>query len=266
MRAYRIAYDGTPYHGFQRQPSVETVEGALFDALRDLGVLAENADVPTGYAAAGRTDRGVSAVAQTIAFDAPAWLSPAAFNSELPESVRAWASTDVRPDFHATHHASAREYTYFLYAPHGDDDRARDALETLAGDHDFHNLTPDGSGTQRRLQTTLARDGPFLVLRFRADGFPRQLVRRAVSLVSGVVRGEHDVEHIARVLGPEPLLGPDGIPPAPPEPLVLTDVSYGLSFDVDREAVTRTREIFHDLHAARASRARVAAEILDSVR
>ncbi|ERH00453.1 MAG: hypothetical protein J07HN6_02073 [Halonotius sp. J07HN6] len=39
MRAFRLAYDGRPFYGFQRQPSVPTVEGALFDALRALSVI-----------------------------------------------------------------------------------------------------------------------------------------------------------------------------------------------------------------------------------
>ena len=99
MHAYRIAYDGRPYHGFQRQPDVPTVEDAMLGALRDLDVLAGDADTPPGYAAAGRTDAGVSALAQTVAFEAPDWLSPAAFNSELPESIRAWASADVDAEF-----------------------------------------------------------------------------------------------------------------------------------------------------------------------
>src|SRR6056297_1923774 len=102
MRAFRVAYDGRPYHGFQRQPDVPTVENTLFDALAALGVADGK---PAGYAAAGRTDAGVSALAQTVAFACPDWLSPAALNSELPATIRAWASADAEPDFHATHHA-----------------------------------------------------------------------------------------------------------------------------------------------------------------
>lgn len=264
MRAYRIAYDGQPYHGFQRQPDVPTVEDVLFDALRALDIF--EGDKPPQYAAAGRTDAGVSAVAQTVAFDAPAWLSPAAFNSELPGDIRAWASTDAPSDFHATHHAHRREYTYLLYAPDADERRVRRALDALAGEHDFHNLSPDSSGTRRTLSTGLAREGRFLSLRFRSDGFPRQLVRRAVSLVASVAREETDIDRIERALAPEPLLGPDGIQPASPGPLVLTAVSYDLLFDVDEEAARRTRDLFRRIEVEHATRARVARRILDSAR
>jgi len=52
--AFRIAYDGQPYRGFQCQPDVPTVEDALLGTLRDLDVLPADADAPPGYAAAGR--------------------------------------------------------------------------------------------------------------------------------------------------------------------------------------------------------------------
>ena len=117
MRAFRIAYDGREYYGFQRQPDVPTVENAIFDALDRLGVEIPAGGKPTDYAAAGRTDAGVSALAQTIAFDAPTWLTPRALNAELPADIRAWASAEPPSDFHATHHATQREYTYHCYWP-----------------------------------------------------------------------------------------------------------------------------------------------------
>ena len=260
MDAYRIAYDGRPYHGFQRQPDVPTVEDAVFDALRDLGVF--SGDAPPGYAAAGRTDAGVSAVAQTVAFDAPDWLSPAAFNGELPASVRAWARADAPAEFHATHHATAREYVYHLYAPDADAERARTALDRLRGEHDFHNLTPDDDGTVRDLSGSLVADGDYLVLTFRAGGFARQLVRRLVSLVRAVATGEAATEKVERVLAPDPLPGHEGIAPAPAYPLVLVGVEYpDLDFTIDADAAESARAVFGDRRAEWRTRARVAGEI-----
>ena len=272
-RAYRIAYDGTPFHGFQRQPDVPTVEDAILDALRDLGVHGASDGVPQGYAAAGRTDAGVSARAQTVAFDAPAWLSPSALNGALPASVRAWASTDVPSDFHATHDARARAYRYFLYAPTDgtgraagfDDARAGDALDRLAGERDFHNLTPDEDGTVRDMETSAERDGEFLVVSLRAGGFARQLVRRVVGLVAAVGRGERSVASVERVLGEEPLAGPEGVAPAPAEPLVLWDVDYGVDFDGDEDASTAVHDVFGSRHDSRLAGARVAGAIRDGI-
>ena len=264
MRAFRVAYDGRPYYGFQRQPDVETVEGTLLAALGRLGVT--DGGVPEGYAAAGRTDAGVSAVAQTVAFEAPEWLTPAAFNSELPASVRAWASAPAPEGCHATHDAGERRYTYHLHAPDADDGLARAALDALAGEHDFHNLTPDDEGTVRDLQGALERDGSFLVVDLRSGGFCRQLVRRVVGLVAEIARGESALGKVDRVLASEPLPGPEGVAPAPAYPLVLTGVSYpGLDFEVDREAAASAREVFADLRAERLAGARVAGSVLEGL-
>jgi tRNA pseudouridine38-40 synthase len=265
-RAYRVAYDGRAYHGFQRQPDVPTVEDALLDALRALDVCPDEG-TPPGWAAAGRTDAGVSALAQTVAFDAPAWLSPAAFTSELPADVWVWADAAAPADFHATHDATGRAYTYHLHAPPGavDDARARETLAELAGEHDFHNLTPDDEGTVRDLETDLEREGEFLRLRLRASGFPRQLVRRVVSLVAELGRGVTPEDRLERVLSPEPLSGPEAVPPAPAEALVLTDVSYPLSFEGNDRVLSEAREWFEARRVEGATLARVSATIGSSL-
>jgi tRNA pseudouridine38-40 synthase len=265
MRAFRLAYDGRPFYGFQRQPTVPTVEGSVFDALGDLGVLGPNEEKPPGYAAAGRTDRGVSAVAQTIGFESPAWLTPQALNAKLPETVRAWAHADTSR-FHATHDAVSREYTYHLHAPATDAERAKAALKRLSGEHDFHNLTPDDRNTVRTLDGDIERDADFLVVTLRAGGFSRQLVRRIVTLLQSVAAGETALSKLDRVLSAEVLSGPDGIAPAPAAPLVLTGVAYpNLDFCIDSEAATSARAVFEDVRIEAATRARVAADIEERI-
>ncbi|WP_459806718.1 tRNA pseudouridine(38-40) synthase TruA [Halopiger thermotolerans] len=271
MRAFRLAYDGTDYYGYQRQPDVPTVEGAVFDALRSLEVLEPDAAKPAGYAAAGRTDRGVSALAQTIAFKAPDWLAPRALNGELPADVRAWASADAPADFHATHHATRREYAYHLYAPPSsiDDERFAAACDALSGQHDFHNLTPADHNTERAPTLEATRDGDYLVVTVTAGGFARELVRRLVSLARRVGTGEASLEAVDRALAPAPLPGHEGIPPAPAEPLVLTGVEYSdpdLEFDVDERAAESAREVFETRRVERRTGARVAGEIAAGVR
>jgi len=273
MRAFRLAYDGRPFYGFQRQPDVPTVEGTLFEALRSLSVLSTDAHRPEGYAAAGRTDAGVSAVAQTVAFECPDWLTPRALNSELPGTIRAWASADVDPDFHATHDAVCRVYTYYLYAPRRenrsldgrppvDDERATAALDSLCGYNDFHNLTPDDHGTRRGLSGRTDRDGEWLVIEVAAGGFARELVRRLVSVVRIVGSGERSVDWIDDLLGPEPV--DPRPPPAPPEPLVLSDVRYrDVDFERDPEAVDSGAVAFGERAIEALARGRVSRAVVD---
>ncbi|ADJ14300.1 tRNA pseudouridine(38-40) synthase TruA [Halalkalicoccus jeotgali] len=260
MRAFRIAYDGAPYYGFQRQPDVETVEGVLFDALDRLVTF--EGEKPAGYAAAGRTDRGVSALAQTVAFEAPEWLTPAAFNSELPGTVRAWASADAPDDFHARYDARSRTYAYYLHAPGADVEAIRGVLSRLSGTHDFHNLTPEDGPTTRTITRARAnREGPFVVLTLRADGFLKRLVRRVVTLVVDVLRSERDPTYVERVLSKERLSGPEGIASAPSEPLVLVHTAYDLDFEIDARAAESAREVFEEKRVDRETGARVAGRI-----
>ncbi|WP_348607392.1 tRNA pseudouridine(38-40) synthase TruA [Halobaculum rarum] len=265
-RAYRVAYDGRPYFGFQRQPDVPTVEDTLLDALRALDVLAHDADTPAGYAAAGRTDRGVSAVRQTVAFDAPEWLTPRAFSSELPAGVRVWAAADVSADFHATHDAARRTYRYHLHAPEADRDRARDAAAALSGEHDVHNLTSDPRGpkTRRDLSVSVAPAGDeFLTLTVAAGGFPREFVRRLATVLRGVAVGDTGLDRIDEVLGDGTLSGAEGVGPAAPEPLVLVDVAYpGVEFEPDPEAIEPLREVFSERRVDALARGRVFDDVL----
>jgi len=259
-RAFRVAYDGRPYFGFQRQPDVTTVEGELFGALRRLDAF--SGEKPPGYAAAGRTDAGVSARAQTVAFDAPEWLTPYALNGELPDPIQAWAAADAPADFHATHDANWREYRYYWLAPDADDELASRALDRLSGEHDFHNLTPDDEHTVRDLAIDAARDGDFLVVTIRASGFSRELVRRVVSLAREVTEtGEFD--RVDRVFSAASIQGKAGVPPADPHPLVLHDVGYDLEFSVDEDAAERARRTFRELRDDRLAGARVAGDLAD---
>lgn len=265
MRAFRLAYDGAPYHGFQRQPDVPTVEGALFAALARLDIHDPDESKPAGYSAAGRTDADVSARAQTIALDCPDWCSPAALNGELPDAIRAWAAADVSLDFHAGLAATRRTYVYHLHAPALDDDRLDEAVARLAGEYDFHNLTPDDDGTVRDVAIDTTRDGEFVTLTVAADGFPRQLVRRVVTLLAEVGAGDRPLAGIDRLLGPEPVDGTDGVAPAPAHALVLADVTYDVAFSVDEAAALAARRVFESSRAAHLARARVAGTILDGL-
>ncbi|ERG96109.1 tRNA pseudouridine(38-40) synthase TruA [Haloquadratum walsbyi] len=263
MRAFRVAYDGRPFSGFQRQPSVPTVEDALFDALESLDVFTRKTDSkPSRYAAAGRTDAGVSAVKQTVGFKCPSWCTPRAINSELPETIRAWASADVQSGFHATHHAIQRTYTYHLYGPELDSNRLNTATRILSGKHDFHNFTPDDTGTTRELSISLEFDDPFVTARITAGGFPRSLVRRIASALRSVGSASMTIETLTELLDTVPQTGPDGIPTAPPEPLVLTMVSYpNITFQTDDRAVDDLRSVFTHHYQRHLTQARIAKHV-----
>jgi tRNA pseudouridine38-40 synthase len=114
-RVFRLtlAYDGTGFHGWQRQPGLRTVQGELEGALgRVLGVQSPSVH------GAGRTDAGVHARGQVASFEAETHLPAAAVRAllgrELPEDVRVTAATEASEGFHARHSARGRRYVYRL--------------------------------------------------------------------------------------------------------------------------------------------------------
>lgn len=259
-RAFRVAYDGREYHGFQRQPDVETIESVIFEGLAKLDIVSDGA-VPEGYSAAGRTDAGVSALMQTIAFQCPGWLKPSVVNSVLPGGIWAWAWVDVSDDFNARYSAREREYTYFLHLPTiTRDDAVSRAATRLSGEHDFQRFSADTARTIRRIEFRVRRDGDFLVIRARAEGFPRQLVRRVVGFLESIGLGDRDVSDLESLFNVSGTAVP-GVSPAAPEPLVLTGVEYDVDFLADATAVNDSSRSFREQWSALIAQARVAESV-----
>lgn len=109
-----VAYDGTDFHGWQRQPGVRTVQGELERALS----LALEAEVQVH--GAGRTDAGVHARGQVASLTAvtalPARAIAAIAARALPPDLRIVAAEEAPEGFHARHSAIARCYRYHLLA------------------------------------------------------------------------------------------------------------------------------------------------------
>ena len=105
-----LAYDGTPYHGWQIQPHLPTIQGTLAQAIRHI---TGEAVLPQG---SGRTDAGVHALAQVATFTLDCAIPDAnlhrALNRALPPSIRVLSVEAVPPDFHARHSALRKTYEY----------------------------------------------------------------------------------------------------------------------------------------------------------
>jgi len=105
-----LTYDGTPYNGWQTQPSLPTVQGTLVQAIHR--VTGETV-LPQG---SGRTDTGVHALGQVATFSLsvpiPATNLHRALNRALPPSIRVLSVESVAEDFHARHSARRKTYEY----------------------------------------------------------------------------------------------------------------------------------------------------------
>ena len=127
-----LAYDGTPFHGWQIQPGLSTVQGLLSDTI--YRIVGERV-LPQG---SGRTDAGVHALGQVASFaieaPIPAVNLHRAMNRCLPPSVRVMSAEVVSADFHARHSAIGKTYEYRIFPlkPAPSDVGATEDSETLA--------------------------------------------------------------------------------------------------------------------------------------
>jgi tRNA pseudouridine38-40 synthase len=228
--ALKIAYLGDAFFGHQRQPDVRTVEGECLRALKAANVLR---DLSTAFfRSASRTDRGVSAVGNVIAFDTdlPPEAVVRAFNGRA-RGVWAWAVASVPPGFHPRH-AIERWYRYHLLEP--SPLRAlRRAAAVFEGDHDMSSFTSDPpSGSLRINRVDVAREKGITVIDVRAPAFRRGMVRRIVAAMMAHARGDAPLATIRTTLRGE--RRDFGL--ASPEPLVLMDVRYAVPFRIVPES------------------------------
>lgn len=242
--ALRIAYDGREFYGHQRQPTARTVEGECLAALRASHLVAD--PQTSFFRSASRTDRGVSALGNVIAFDSsvPPEGVLGAFNGKA-RGVWAWAFAAVPDGFHPRH-AEERWYRYHL-AERLPLPKLRAAASLFAGEHDFRWFTtdpPTGSFAIRDL--AVSHDGEFVVVDVRARSFRRGMVRRIVAALVGHARDEIAIDEIRSALSGER----HDFGMVPSEPLVLMEVRYAFPFTtlvkpkVMDEWTLRSEELF----------------------
>jgi tRNA pseudouridine38-40 synthase len=108
-----LAYDGTPYNGWQIQPHLPTIQGTLAQAIQHI---TGETVLPQG---SGRTDTGVHALAQVATFSLtgpiPAANLHRALNRALPASIRVLSVEEVPQDFHARYNALRKTYEYRIF-------------------------------------------------------------------------------------------------------------------------------------------------------
>ncbi len=203
--AFAVEYDGTDFSGFQVQPGVRTVQGVLEQAISKVE------DRPVRIMAASRTDAGVHARQQVVAFwshrdfDATKWL--AAMRGLLPEDVRVWGVAFPSDDFHPQFTPHIKTYRYYLslcpvsvferryfwWVKGLDLELLRGELMLASGTHDFVNFSKVGApraNTVRQLEVHLTVDRPRVILTFRSTGFLYGMVRFIVGTAVDVALGK----------------------------------------------------------------------------
>ena len=237
-----LEYDGTAYVGWQRQLNGLSVQEVVEKALAELF----GTEVAT--LAASRTDAGVHALGQVVAFDSPRTLPPTAYlrglSTLLPQDVSVVSVAEVPADFDPRRHSLGKRYRYLLsnrpvrsplrrrthwelFAPL--DLAAMDeAARLLVGTHDFAAFRAANCEARTTLRTLreLSLAPALDVVQFEVEGtaFLKHMVRTMVGTLVEVGRGRRPVSWVGEVLAScdRTQAGPT----APPQGLVLVEVRY----------------------------------------
>jgi tRNA pseudouridine38-40 synthase len=211
----RVEYDGTEFAGFQAQPDRRTVQGELERALAHL-----NGGRRIRVSGAGRTDAGVHASGQVIAFTWPGRLTGKqlgpALGALLPRDVAIGPLRRVAAGFDPRRAATRREYRYSIWTgprsplrerhAHGlrerlDVEAMQSAARQLVGEHDFSAFgRVSGSSVRTLHQVRVRRQGHLVTIDIVGDAFLRQMVRSIVAALIRVGMGRATTEDLVAEL------------------------------------------------------------------
>jgi tRNA pseudouridine38-40 synthase len=226
--AFRVSYLGSRFFGSQMQGSGRTVEGEFIAACQRLSLFEDWRQA--GFVSAGRTDRGVHARGQVIAFttDAPD-RAIGTINLQLPPDLWCSAFAEVPAGFHPRYDAKLRTYRYYFPEIPPLMDEMGKAARLFLGIHDFSNFArvKDKNPLRNILATRIAEEDGFVYFEVTAESFLWHQVRCMATALLRVGNGEREGDCILQYLEgniDKPLS------PAPAEGLVLWDTDCGVSW------------------------------------
>ena len=235
-----VCYDGTFFHGFQRQKSYISVQEVLEQKLVEI------MQTPIVIHGAGRTDAGVHAIGQVVHFDSnqlvPVENLRKILNKKLYPHIMVKHIELVDETFHARKSAIKKEYRYFVSIESFNPLKAnyqlffhdriqigkiREAMTYIIGTHDFKSFSKNeaSASTRRTIELfELNIDNNILEFRIIGNGFLYHMVRIIIALMLKVAEGKLQPEDIKRILdGKERRLAPYV---APAQGLYLWNVYY----------------------------------------
>ena len=238
-----VEYQGTRYSGFQYQSSLPTIQGELEKALSRF------THESIRLKGAGRTDTGVHAKGQVVAFDTNSNLDPndfvRALNHYLPNDIAVQTGFRVDPDFDPRRMALSRVYRYTLewtlvrsplswtqayqMSHRLNIVYMKEAIKVFVGKHDFSQFSgslknKDSSTIREIYNAELIREGSKIYIEFEGNAFLPRQVRRMVGAIIDVGLGRTKLSEIEKMLKGQMKI--KAVRTVPPQGLCLMEVKY----------------------------------------
>jgi len=221
--AVKIGYDGSKFYGFAMQPNKRTVEGEILKILKKTKIIRDRKQAKFQYAA--RTDRGVSAIGNVIAFNCK---GNALKVLQGMKDVWIMGYAYVNEDFNPRH-CLYKIYRYYLYDDGFDVKKLKEAATLFEGEHDFSYFARiDSRNPVRGIdRVSVTKKGRIIKVDFVGKSFLWNQIRRMMAAV--IKAGKEDIgkEEIMDCLNKKRRIN-FGIAPA--ENLVLLDTKYDFEF------------------------------------
>ncbi|MCA1916924.1 tRNA pseudouridine(38-40) synthase TruA [Methanospirillum hungatei] len=227
--AFRIGYIGTSFFGSQYQPDQRTVEGEIEAACVRAGIITSRQE--SRLALSGRTDRGVHAKCQILAFSTShPDLAVRALNGQLPPDIWVTDWAQVPDSFYPRYDVINRTYRYYFSRPPSDLRAMSDAAGLFLGTHDFRcfaRIEPGKSPVKTIDLITVVSDEDGCRLIVTAQSFLWHMVRCIAGSLFQVSEGEMTMRDLAQYLSGA---CKNKVKPAPPDGLILWDVQADLDW------------------------------------
>jgi tRNA pseudouridine38-40 synthase len=210
------------------QTASRTVEGEFVAACQRLSLFDDWRKA--GFLSAGRTDRGVHARGQVIAFSTPApERARTVINTQLPPDLWCTAFAEANPEFHPRYDAKSRTYRYYFSKQPEAPEAMDRAAQQFLGSHNFSNFAriKDKNPYRNILTVRVGEEDGFVFLEVQAESFLWHQVRCMASALILVGEEEADEGFIARLLEADAIRP---LQPAPAEGLILWDADCGIAW------------------------------------
>lgn len=247
----KIQYDGTGFHGWQRQPGLRTVQGEIERVMSTLCAC----DIAVN--GTSRTDAGVHALMQCASFKgdfsipcdrmvlAANNLLAGGINSLKAGDVKILSAEEMADDFHARFSCTGKKYIYRIRAGQDIDifrrnfcwqmrdklntDLMNQAAEYVVGTHDFKCFQAAGGEEKETTVRTvhslrITEEGDEIRLQIEGDGFLYNMVRIITGTLVEIGRGRMAPEYMKEIIESEDRTKAG--PTAPPQGLYLAEIYY----------------------------------------